>query len=785
MANKKTKNNSIKKQSAEANEKANRTILGRTFFLMVCGVLVFIPLIWTLFQLMIVEHEKYEEKAIFNQTRSTQLTADRGIIYDRNMNILATSTSVENVFIDPQEIARTAEKKPQNLTLLAAGLSEILEVDQDTIYQRASETEWQYKVIKRKISEEKAEEVRTFINENDIEGVYLEPDTQRYYPYGTLCAQVLGFTQSDNKGAEGIEAYYDSFLQGTGGKIITTKGAGGSEMLYTYEKYYDASNGDSLVLTLDSTVQYYLEKNIQTAMKKYDVLNGAFGIVMDVNTGEILAMANLGGFDPNKYQEIYDPEVSADLEAQYQAALGFSQGSAEYTQAMDDYNSAVAAARLRQWRNRPVSDGYEPGSTFKLITLAAALEEQAVTLNDSFYCGATFNFPGREQTVHCWKKTGHGQQTTEQALGNSCNIAFGHIGLALGGEKFYDYVKSFGLTGKTGIDLPGEATGLFFSKEALTGKSTASLISGSFGQTFKITPIQLVRAVAALVNGGYLLEPHMVGEVVDASGNVVEKSERTVVRQVISEKTSATMRELMEYVVTTGTAGNAKTVGYRIGGKTGTSEKIDEFDENGNPVDDKIVSFVGVAPIDDPKYIVLVALDTPSTSTGYYISGGIMGAPTVRDVFTDILPYLGVEPNYTDEEIGSINVSVPSVISLGEADAAKALKEKSLTYRIVGDGGTVTDQLPAAGAEVPGNSEIILYMGAEKPTDVVTVPDFKGMTVAQANDAAAGIGLYLQSKGSAKTDGTVSVTYQDIPATTEVSRGTTVTVEFTDHSAQD
>ena len=769
---------------AEAGERANRMVLSRTLILMVCGVLLFIPLVTTLYHLMITEHDKYEEMAIQNQTRSTAVTANRGNIYDRNMNILATSTSVENVFIDPNEIS----VKKEDLSLIASGLAGILDVKEDFIREQAADTAMRYKVIKRKISADLADKVRTFITDNKLSGIYLEPDTLRYYPYGTLSAQMLGFVQSDNEGAEGLEAYYNATLKGNGGEIITTKGNYGSEMLYTYEKYYNASDGDSLVTTEDATVQYFLEKNLQTAIKKYDVLNGAFGVVMDVNSGEILAMSTMGSYDPNISLEIADETTSKALEEQYQQAQALQEGTQAYTDAMASYNAAVTAARLRQWRNRAVSDGYEPGSTFKLVTLASALEEKAVTLDSTFYCGGQEDIPGREQTLHCWKTAGHGQETTKQALGNSCNIAFAHIGLALGGDKLYDYVKAFGLMEKTGIDLPGEAVGYFYNKETLADNAkygTSYLTSAAFGQTFKITPIQLVRAVAAIVNGGYLLKPYVVSEVLDSEGNVVSQNQRTVLRQVISSETSATMRELMEYVVTDGTAGNAKTTGYRVGGKTGTSEKIDEFDKNGNPSNDKIVSFVGVAPINDPKYVVLVALDTPSTSTGYYISGGIMAAPTVRDVFTDILPYLGVEPDYTGEDVSSINVAVPSVVNMSKDEAAAALKEKEFTYTTVGDGATVTDQIPAAGAEIPGKSQVILYMGAEKPTDKITVPDFKGMSVADANASAANAGLYLQSKGTDVTSGTVTVTYQDIPAGTEVDRGTTVTVEFTDHSAQD
>jgi stage V sporulation protein D (sporulation-specific penicillin-binding protein) len=784
-----------KLSGAERSQRANQTILRRTLVLMiVCGIVAFIPLVVTLYKLMIRDHDHYEQLAIDNQTRSTSLSASRGIIYDRNMNILASSTTVETVFIDPNEIATKMEdaKNSGLLDKIASGLSEILDVKEDFVREQAADKKMMYKVIKRKIPEELADKVRDFINKNDISGVYLETDAKRYYPYASLASQVVGFVSSDNVGSEGLEAYYDSYLEGTAGKVVTTKGNYGSEMLYTYEKYYDASDGDSLMLTLDTTVQYYLEKNLQAAISKYSILHGAYGIVMDVNTGDIVAMANVGGYDPNNYLEIYDDKTAAALEEQYSQAQSLSKDSTEYKDAIAAYNAAVATERLRQWRNRCVSDGYEPGSTFKLITLSSALDSGKVTLNDTFYCGGKADFKGRDQTLSCWKAAGHGMQTTEQALGNSCNIAFANIGLKTGGETFYNYVKAFGLLEKTGVDLPGEGSGYFFGEDALTGASTASLISAAFGQTFKITPLQLVRAVAAVVNGGYLLQPHIVSEVLDSSGNVVKKNERTVLRQVISSQTSATMRELMEYVVTTGTAQQAKVAGYRIGGKTGTSEKIDVYDENGKQVEDKIVSFIGVAPINDPKYVVLVALDTPEyipgtsyTPTNYYISGGLMAAPTVRDIFSDILPYLGIEPDYQEGDIKAVNVDVPSVVGKNETDAAAALKEKSLTYRKVGDGDTVTDQTPVGGAKAPGDSEIVLYFGAQKPTDQVAVPDFKSCSVADANYYASQAGLYLQAKGSDSAGGYLTVTHQDIAAGTMVDRGTTITVEFASASASD
>ena len=788
-----------KQANREQNQRANRTILRRTLVLMVlCGVIAFVPLIGTLYHLMITEHDYYNEKAIKNQTRSTNLTATRGVIYDANMNVLASSSTVETVFIVPNEIAEQM-KQPENSNLLdqiARGLGEILDVEPSFVYEQAADKQYRYKVIKRKISEELADEVRAFISENSITGVYLETDLKRYYPNSSLAAQALGFVSSDNNGSEGLEAYYNEELSGTAGKVVTSKGNYGSEMLYTYEKYYDASDGSSLITTIDSTVQAYVEKNLQNAIDKYDIKNGAFCIVMDVNTGEIKAMATLGSYDPNNYLEIYDDTTALLLENERAAALALPEASAAYEAAIETYKQDVAAARMAQWRNRCVSDGYEPGSTFKLITLASALDSGAVTLNDSFYCGGQEKFTGREQILNCWKSAGHGAQTTAQALGNSCNIAFGHIGLRMGGDTFYDYLKSFGVMEKTGVDLPGEASGLFYERKYLNDPAnygTSYLITSSFGQSFRITPMQLVRAVAAIVNGGYVLEPYIVSEVVDADGNTVEKNEKTVLRQVISQQTSETMRTLMEQVVTEGTASAARTPGYRVGGKTGTSEKLDEYDENGQQVKDKIVSFVGVAPIDDPKYVVLVALDTPAYSEnsekytvhGMYISGGLMAAPTVRDIFLDILPYLGVEPDYGSEDIRGVNFTVPDVIGMDETEAGELLAEKTITYRVVGTGSVVTDQLPVAGSQVPGNSQIILYMGAEKQATRVEVPDFIGCSVADVNYLASNAGLYAQAKGTDRTDVYVLAAYQDIDPGTEVDRGTTITVEFSSTGASD
>ena len=775
-----------KQKSPRGRIRADRGMLSRTGIVMIlCGIVAFLPVAGMLTNLMVFRHEEYAQRALNNQTRTTTVTASRGSIYDRNMNVLAVSASVENVFLDPKEL----HDNDEDIDLIANTLGGILNLEPSWIKEQAADITMRYKMLARKQSAEVTDQIRTFINENDIIGIHLEPDSQRIYPNGTLAAQVIGFTNASNVGAEGIEAYYNSLLEGTEGKVITTKGNYETEMPYSYEKYYEASDGDSVVLTLDTTVQYYLEKNMESAIERYDVQNGAFGLVMDVKTGEILAMSTLGSYDPNNYLEIGDGDVQTELDQLQQAYLLQPEGSAAYEEAKAAYDEALVEARLAQWRNRVVSDGYEPGSTFKIITMAAALEEGTTTVNDSFYCGGSEMFSGRSQPLHCWRHEGHGAETTAQALQNSCNLALAHIGLDLGGAAFYEYVQAFGLLETTGVGMSGESAGYFFSEDTITNPNAngydAAVIASSFGQTFEVTPIQLVRAIAAVVNGGYLMQPYIVSQVLDAGGNVVEQTEPTVVRQVISEETSAIMREMILSVVEEGTAGNAKIAGYAIGGKTGTAEKTGQVDEEGNAVDDKIVSFVGIAPMDDPQYIVLVALDTPSEETGIYISGGVMAAPTVRGVMEDILPYLGVSRDLTEVDMSSVEVDMPDLAGCTESEAAKQLAEASLTYEVVGEGDTVTGQIPAAGAKLPGESEVILYMGEETPTEMVAVPNFTGMTISQAHQAAANAGLYVLARGADDDGSYVTATDQDVAAGTQVVPGTTIRVDCTDHTAQD
>ena len=752
--------------------------------MLLLGGLAFVPVFWRLYDLMVINYDRYAALALRNQTRTTTVAAQRGEIYDRNMNILATSVHVENVYLDPHEL----KQSKADLEEISRVLGEILEKDPQWILQQAQDIKKRYKQVGSRVETETAAKIRDFINSRDISGIHLEPSTRRTYPFGSLAAQVIGFTNAGGDGSEGVEAGYNAYLTGKAGRVITTKGNNEMDMPFSYENYVSSRKGDSLILTLDTTVQMCLEKQLQTAVDRYAVQNGAFGLVMNAKTGEILAMATLGSYDPNRYLEIADEQTALRLEQLRDTYQSQIEGSEAYESGKKAYSEALDAARLKQWRNRVLSDGYEPGSTFKVLTMAAALDCGAIDLNTAFHCTGSQQIPGRAQLLHCWRSAGHGAEKTPQALQNSCNIAFAHIALKLGGERFYEYVEKFGILEKTGIDLAGESKGIFFDKALVTNTDkwgTASLTSGSFGQTFKITPLQLVRAIASVVNGGYLLEPYLVSEIVDAEGNTVMRAEPTVTRQTISKETSDTMRTLIRSVVTEGTAKNASVAGFSIGGKTGTSEKIDVFDENGQRVQDKIVSFVGIAPMEDPEYIVLAALDTPSRETGIYISGGVMAAPTVGAVMADILPYLGVEKRFSPEDPAGAETEVEDVCGLTAEDAARKLKASGLTARNLGTGETVTGQIPAPGERIPAGSQVLLYLGEEPEERMVSVPDFTGMHRQQAAEAAGEQGLYLLVTGNGEISPKVTVTAQSIPKDTQVPPGTTITLEFTDTTARD
>ncbi len=749
----------------------NRMMLRRTLFLLsVCGIAAFIVLAAKLYDIQIVHHDEYEAAAIAQQVRETTVSAARGTLYDRNGRILAISAGVDTIYISPAEIERGHE----DAEAIAKGLSEILGVDYETILKRAQNTKSWYEVVARKVEPEVSEKVREFKAEGGYSGIKIEADTKRYYPNGSLASHVIGFVGLENKGLGGVEARYDSLLSGKNGYVMRSTTAAGTDMLYSsYEDYVDAEDGQSLSLTIDSTIQYYIEKHLAQAVADYDIQNGAAAICMEVDTGAILSMASLGNFDLNDYQTI-----SAEAEAEIRAAA----------QSDEEYNELYSLAQQLQWRNKAISDTYEPGSTFKIITLAMALEEGVVSKNSSFYCGGSMNVLGRGSPLKCWKYGGHGSQSLTQAVQHSCNVAFVNIGQLVGEEKFYEYAEGFGfidrtqdtsqqLTAKTGIDLGGESGSIWWSEDVFCNPENLSqLAAASFGQTFNITPIQLITAVSACVNGGRLMKPYLVQGVEDSEGNIVSQTEPELVRQVISEETSATVRKILEQVVgdqKEGTGHNAYVAGYRIGGKTGTSTKTTE-EIAGNK--EYIVSFIGFAPADDPEIAILVLLDDPSSESGIYISGGQMAAPVVGKMMADILPYLGYEPEYTDAELENIDRPVPEVAGMSLAEAQRALTESGFKSRIIGEGDTVTDQLPRSGVVIASGSEVLLYAGQSPAPTQETMPDVRGLSYAEAVERLGDIGVYLSSGNSSTDAANLIVSGQSIAPGTAVEHGTVVDV---------
>ncbi len=773
----------------ENDRRANRTILWRSIFLMaVFGVAVFIPLLWKLWDVQIVNHEYYQELAISQQTRDVTVSAERGTIYDSNGTILAISGTVHNVVISPKDVvalqedyAEAVEKaeegegeypsypEPTN-EFIASGLAAILDMEESVILDHLSYTTKQYRQIKSKVEEDVAEQVLEFITENHLSpGIYLEPDTKRYYPNSSLASHIIGFVNSENQGAYGLEALYNSELSGEAGRVVTAKNADGTEMLSRYENYIDAVDGSDITLTLDATIQSMLESILAEGIEAYDVQYGGFAIAMDPNTGAILGMASSPEYDLNDPSTVIDSETVE--------GLLWLEGKT------DESGYSLGDAQLTQWRNKALNDTYEPGSTFKSLVVAAALEEGVIDESYTYNCTGSTTVAGT--TIHCHKDGSHGVQTLTEAVENSCNPAFIDIGQKLGAEKFYEYLERYGLLSTTGIDIPGEGNSQIWDYADI---GPVELATASFGQRFQVTPIQLITGIASVINGGYLLEPYVVETISDGDGGVLYQHQTTEVRQVISESTSETVRTILESVVANGTGHNAYSAGYRIGGKTGTSETVTRDKHN-------IVSFVGFAPANDPQIIVLLAYDGPEPSSagsdytagGTYISGGNMAAPMAGKLIANILDYLGVEKQYTADELSGADTMVPKVTGHYLDYAESLLTQAGLTYRTVGEGTVVTGQIPAQGASIPGGSQVVLYLGDEEvPTDQVEVPNVTGMTPEAVQNALNKAGLYLRATGAVEYYvSTNRAASQSIAAGTLVDRGTVVEVRFVDGSIQD
>jgi stage V sporulation protein D (sporulation-specific penicillin-binding protein) len=712
------------------------------FVLLVLVIIGFGAIIFSLAKLQLVEGESLQTRAVDQQLKNTTLSAQRGTIYDCNMKPLAQSATVWKVVLEPAFIT------DKNRETIAAGLSKILGMDKADIIERSKKKTY-YDELKRKVETDVKDQVLKFKSDNNIgSGIRLIEDYKRYYPYGAFAASVLGFTGSDSQGLAGVEEQYDDYLTGVSGKLVTAKNAIGTDMPFQYEQKVDAQNGNSLVLSIDEVVQHFLEKNLEEGVIVNKVQNRACAIVMNVNTGAILGMAVKGDFDPNDPFTVTDKAEAAKIAA-------MPQGDARTTE--------LNAARQKQWRNKSVSDVYYPGSVFKMVTASAGLEEGVITETSPFFCSGSVVVA--DKTIHCWKTYGHGAETFVQGLCNSCNPVFIAVGQRLGPDRFFKYFQAFGFTQKTGIDLPGESRSIFYTASQL---NPVELATSAFGQSNSITPIQMITACAAVANGGYLVQPHVVSEIIDDSGNIIKAADTSPKRQVISTETSKRMCAILQTNATIGTAKNGYLPGYRIAGKTGTSEKTGLQGEY-------IASYCGFAPADDPQIAMLVFCDEPHGDSYY---GSAVSGPIFSQTMEEILPYLGVERKYTDKEIAKLDQTAPDVVGRTIADAKNALIKLKLSPKIYGSGQKVISQVPEPGKTIPQDGTVVLFTDESSSSKTVTVPNLLKMSLASANKTAANAGVNISITGAALTGTNPVSNSQSIAAGTKVAPGTVVTVGF-------
>jgi stage V sporulation protein D (sporulation-specific penicillin-binding protein) len=765
-----------------ARKSVQNRIVGRAGFIACVFAACALAIVARLFFLQIISYEEYQKKVIEQMTVETEVAAARGDIYDSNMNILASTTTTWRVFISPRDIQNSKNKNAittlfdfsfrENGTLdvsrtenqdelIARGLSEILGVDYDTIYQKTQKKNRRDETIKKNVDEETVELVRRFIKENNLSNqVHIEATSSRYYNYATLASNVIGFTGSDNQGLYGLEASYDKELSGTPGRYVTAQDAKGSDMPFEYSSLVEPIDGYDLVTTLDLRIQYELERQLRATYDDSLPQNRVCGIVMDVKTGGILGMATYPDFDLNA------PFTLNDF---YQGLLD----SSGYEAGSDEYSAAKTKYLQTMWSNKPVTELYEPGSTFKIITCAMALEENKVSLTDQFTCPGYYVVSGVR--IRCHKHEGHGTVSFARGLQQSCNPVMMMTAERVGTELFYKYFKAFGYTEKTGIDLLDESKGIFHE---LGNFRTVELATASFGQRFKVTPLQQLSAICAVANGGKLVTPHLMKYLLDGDGNIVEEYDTDVKRQVISAETAKTLSAILEEGVSTdGGARNAYVKGYKVAAKTGTSEVFDILDENGNSYL-RIGSCVGYAPADDPQIAIIIMVDQPTVGSKY---GSTVAAPYVADFFEAILPYIGVEPTYTSEELASLEITVGDYVGLEVAQAKKKAASQSLAYEVVGQGEIVTSQVPSAGSTLsPENSRIILYTGDESALNSVSVPNVVGKFATNANKILVNSGLNVKITGAQNyNSGSGAVVVSQSPAAgTAVTKGSIVTIEF-------
>lgn len=773
------------------NKAQNRTDR-KTMHKMVCMFAFFLLIAaWVVGRLasyQIKNHDYYQSKVLNQLTIQTEVTPERGTITDRNGNILATNITVYNVILSPYDIIthmqkdseKNSDNDPENDVhyeytdsdyginysgrqlddMIAEVLSKYLDVDKSSILEKAAKVNRYYEVVKKNVDADIAEKIETFIAQFDLKkDIYFVASSKRYYPKGDLACHVIGFTNSDGVGIYGLEAYYNNLLEGTSGRYILAQDGKKNDMPFEYERFIEAENGYNITTTLDMYIQYELENQLEKTFNESGAGDRVCGMVYDVDTGEVLAMATYPSFDLNDPYTI-DEYSQAELDAS-----GLKEGTDEYK---TEYNRLM----YRMWNNKCLTETYEPGSTFKVVTSSMALEEGVVTPETPFYCAGSLMVEGWSKPISCANHNGHGAVTFRTGLQQSCNPTLMQVAALIGRERFYYYFKAFGYGGKTGIDLPGEVGSIYASYENFSGVSLAVY---SFGQTFKTTPVQQLRAITVVANGGYLVTPHLLREITDDDGNVIQTYESEPVRQVVSENTCKTLTDILEEgVATDGAAKNAYVKGYRVAAKTGTSEKKDEFDENGN-TPYRVGSTAAFAPADDPQISALIMVDKPLKSAVY---GGTVAAPYISNLLSYVLPYIGVEPQYTTEELAKLDVTLSSYVGATVENAINDLSWRGFSYEIIGDGSTVTAQIPEAGSKISSDTGLlILYTGEETPANTVEVPDLMGMSAYNANNAAVSLDLNVTFYGS--TNGSTATVINQYPAAgTKVPRGTIIEIEL-------
>ena len=771
----------------------NRTRL-RIIFIAGLSVFLCLLLIIRLFVLQVVDYDKYQEIVMNQLTRVTSTTPERGKIYDTNGNLLVTNMTVYRVFISPYDIAggdkvfdeipdeeldmrvavmASTANQNEKAILIAKKCEEVLGVEYDTVIERAKKIMRRDETIKKNVDADTAAILRQFISDNELTGMLnLSADTKRYYCYGDLACHVLGFTNSDGDGIYGVESTYNDYLNGVSGKYITARDALGKDMPFKYESYVGAENGANLVVTIDIKLQYELENQLKAAYESALPSERVCGIAMDPNTGAILAMAVYPNFDCNSPYELAE-EFIAEL------------NESGYAEDSDEYAQLKSSLIYKMWNNKVVSETYEPGSTFKVLTAAIGLEENAVKPDDHFVCTGHYMGEGFSSSIACHKLAGHGEVTFARGLQQSCNPTMMQVIERIGRSTFYKYFKALGYTGRTGVDLPAEAYGFYHEEEAIHATELAVY---SFGQTFKCTPLQQLTAICSVANGGYLVTPHVLKEMIDDDGNVIYSYETEQKLQIFSEDTCKTVSSILaEGVATDGGAKNTYVKGYSIAGKTGTSQKQDkwvyEYDEEGNIIEGsgtrpyRIGSTMGYAPADDPQIAVLIMVDEPTGGNSY---GSVVAAPYIAKFLEAALPYLGIDPVYTEEELAKVDVGITNLVGLDYDDACLYLANRKLKFKKVGKGNTVVAQSPVGGSRLLTESGVVyLYTGDRVPEDEIEIPDLMGMTALAANRLIINQSLNIKIEGTSNYDSTGAVVVAQSPeAGTMVPRGTIVTVEF-------